>query len=158
MSPWIVTMDALKPFRVYMDEIQIPTVQPYLSQKDRWTYDIQLEAELVLKDGPKKVITRTNQKYLYWSMNQQLAHHTINGCPMRVGDLLASGTISGPTPDSLGCLLEITKRGQNPVHFENGLTRNFMEDGDEMILRGHAEKDGIRLGFGEVRGKVLPAV
>lgn len=91
-------------------------------------------------------------------MNQQLAHHTINGCPMKVGDLLASGTISGPTPDSLGCLLEITKRGQNPIEFENGVTRTFMEDGDSMILRGYCEKDGIRVGFGEVKGTVLPAV
>ncbi len=158
VSPWIVTMDALKPFRVEMPIKQEPEVLSYLQQKERWTYDIQLEAELILENGSRKIISQTNQKYLYWSMNQQLAHHTINGCPMRVGDLLASGTISGPTADSLGCLLEITKRGQNPIEFSTGEKRNFMEDGDSIILRGYCEKDGIRIGFGEVAGTVLPAI
>jgi len=158
VSPWIVTMDALKQFRVAMPENQEPEVLPYLKQKNRWTYDIKLEAELILENGNRKNISKTNQKYLYWSMNQQLAHHTINGCPMRVGDLLASGTISGPGEDSLGCLLEITKRGQNPIEFPTGEKRNFMEDGDTMVLRGYCEKDGIRVGFGEVSGTVLPPV
>jgi fumarylacetoacetase len=158
VSPWVVSMEALKPFRVPMSEKQEPAVLPYLEQKNRWTYEINLEAEFETGNGQKKTITRTNQKYLYWSMNQQLAHHTINGCPMRIGDLLASGTISGPDPDSLGCLLEITRRGQNPVHFEDGSQRNFMQDGDRITLRGYAEKDGIRVGFGEVTGKVLPAL
>jgi fumarylacetoacetase len=158
VSPWVVSMDALKPFRVPMTEIQQPAVLPYLQQKNRWTYDICLEAEFETAGGQKKNICRTNQKYLYWSMNQQLAHHSINGCPMRSGDLLASGTISGPDPDSLGCLLEITRRGQNPVHFEDGSQRNFLQDGDRITLRGYAKKDGIRVGFGEVTGKVLPAL
>jgi fumarylacetoacetase len=158
VSPWVVSIEALKPFRVHMPEKQEPEVLPYLKQKNRWTYDIQLEAEFCTAEGQKKTITRTNQKYLYWSMNQQLAHHTINGCPMRTGDLLASGTISGPDADSLGCLLEITRRGQNPVHFEGGLQRNFMQDGDRITLRGFAEKNGIRVGFGEVTGKLLPAL
>jgi len=158
VSPWIVTMDALRPFRVPMPENQDPEVIPYLKQKNRWTYNINLQAELILENGSRKIISQTNQKYLYWSMNQQLAHHTINGCPMRVGDLLASGTISGPTPDSLGCLLEITKRGQHPIEFPNGQKRNFMEDGDTMVLRGYCEKDGIRVGFGEVSGTVLPPI
>lgn len=158
VSPWVVSMEALKPFRVPMEENQEPAVLPYLRQKSRWTYDIQLEAEFETQAGQKKTITRTNQKYLYWSMNQQLAHHSINGCPMRAGDLLASGTISGPDPDSLGCLLEITRRGQNPVHFGDGSQRNFMQDGDRITLRGFAEKDGIRVGFGEVRGTLLPAI
>lgn len=158
VSPWVVSFDALAPFRLPIETPQDPAVLPYLDQKNRWTYDIQLEAEFVLKDGQSKIISKSNQKYLYWTMNQQLAHHTINGCPMRVGDLLASGTISGPTNDSLGCLLEITRRGQNPVVFENGATRNFMEDGDTMILRGYCEKDGVRVGFGEVSGTVLPAL
>jgi fumarylacetoacetase len=157
MSPWVVTMDALAPFRSPMPTEQNPEVQPYLYQKERWTYDLHLEAELILNSGQKKVITKTNQKFLYWSMNQQLAHHTVNGCPMRIGDLLASGTISGPDSESLGCLLEITKRGQNPLVFQDGITRTFMEDGDQMILRGFAEKAGIRVGFGEVVGMVLPA-
>jgi len=158
VSPWVLSMEALMPFRVPMPENQEPEVLPYLKQKNRWTYDIQLEAEFCTAEGQKKTITRTNQKYLYWSMNQQLAHHTINGCPMRTGDLLASGTISGPDPDSLGCLLEITRRGQNPVHFEDGLQRNFMQDGDRITLRGFAEKNGMRVGFGEVTGKLLPAI
>lgn len=158
VSPWVISMEALQPFRIPMPEIQEPAVLPYLQQKSRWTYDIHLEAELITSAGEEKVITQTNQKYLYWSMNQQLAHHTVNGCPMRTGDLLASGTISGPDPGSLGCLLEITKRGQNPVHIPDGSQRTFMEDGDQMILRGYAEKDGIRVGFGEVSGRLLPAL
>lgn len=158
VSPWIVTMDALKPFRVPMDAEMNPEVLPYLKQKQRWTYDIHLEAELITQKGDKKVISKTNQKYLYWSMNQQLAHHTINGCPMRVGDLLASGTISGPTEDSLGSLLEITKRGQNPIVFPNGEKRNFLEDGDSISIKGFSEKEGIRVGFGEVTGMVLPSL
>ncbi len=158
MSVWVVTMDALAPFRVEMPENQTPEVQPYLKQSPRWTYDLHLEAEMILPGGQRKLICKTNQKYLYWSMNQQLAHHTVNGCPMRTGDLLASGTISGPSPDSLGCLLEITKRGQYPVIFEDGSCRTFIEDGDTIVLRGHGEKNGIRVGFGEVAGKCLPAV
>jgi len=159
VSPWVVSMDALKPFRVSMPEKQEPEVQAYIKQENRWTYDIHLEAEFELAHGQKEIITKTNQKYLYWSMNQQLAHHTVNGCPMRIGDLLASGTISGPDPDSLGCLLEITRRGQNPVSFKSdGSTRNFMEDGDRITVRGYAEKDGIRVGFGEVTGQLLPPI
>lgn len=158
VSPWIVTFDALKPFQEPMPHIQEPAVLPYLAQNNPWTYDIKLEVEFLLKEGQSKIISVSNQKFLYWTMNQQLAHHTVNGCPMRVGDLLASGTISGPTQDSLGCLLEITKRGQNPVSFDNGLQRSFMEDGDSVIIRGHCSKGDIRVGFGEVRGTVLPAL
>lgn len=157
VSPWVVTMDALKPFRMPLPP-QNPEVLNYLKADDLWTLDIALEAELILHSGATKTITQTNQKYLYWSLNQQLAHHTVNGCPMRVGDLLASGTISGPTPDSLGCLLESTKRGQNPITFDTGETRTFMQDGDRITLRGYAQKDGIRVGFGEVTGKLLPAL
>lgn len=158
MSPWVVSFDALEPFKEENQVVQDPVVLPYLSQKTRWTYDIQLEAEMVLSTGQRKIISKTNQKYLYWTMNQQLTHHTINGCPMRVGDLLASGTISGPSPDSLGCLLEITRRGQNPVVFEDGTKRNFMEDGDSLVLRGFGQKSEIRVGFGEVEGTLLPAI
>ena len=157
-SPWVVTMDALKPFRTKMPDVQEPPVLDYLKQKDRWTYDINLEANLILNDGQSATISKTNQRFLYWSMNQQLAHHTVNGCPMRVGDLLASGTISGPTTDSLGCLLEITKRGQQPIVFPNGVSRNFLEDGDSIEIKGWAEKDGIRVGFGKVIGTVLPPI
>ena len=158
LSPWIITMDALAPFRLPMEEKQQPEALPYLQQRNRWTYDICLEAELKTEAGQTTKLSSTNQKYLYWSMNQQLAHHTVNGCPMRVGDVLASGTISGPTPDSLGCLLEITKRGQNPVNLPGGITRNFMEDGDSITLKGWCEKEGIRVGFGSVTGALLPAL
>ena len=157
VSPWIVTMEALEQFRLPLPA-QSPEVLSYLKADELWTLDIHLEAELALPSGASKTIAKTNQKYLYWSLNQQLAHHTVNGCPMRTGDLLASGTISGPTPDSLGCLLESTKRGQNPIAFDNGEQRTFMEDRDRITLKGFAEKDGIRVGFGEVTGKVLPAV
>lgn len=157
MSPWIVTMDALKPFRIPMPAEQEPEVQPYLNQTNRTTFDIQLEAEFITKEGEQTTICKTNQKYLYWSMAQQLAHHTVNGCLMRIGDLLASGTISGPEKGSLGCLLETTKRGQEPVVFPGGARRTFMEDGDTIVLRGHAGSGENRVGFGEVRGTCLPA-
>lgn len=156
MSPWVVTMEALEHFKVPLPP-QEPAVLDYLKMENDWLLDIHLEAEFVLSSGAAKTITQTNQKYLYWSMNQQLAHHTINGCPMRIGDLLASGTISGPSPDSLGCLLESTRRGQEPVAFSDGSTRTFMQDGDRITIRGFAEKDGIRVGFGEVTGQMLPA-
>jgi fumarylacetoacetase len=158
VSPWVVTMDALAPFRTEMNENLTPEVLPYLKQSPRWTYDIRLQADMILSNGQRKTICKTNQKYLYWSMNQQLAHHTVNGCPMRVGDLLASGTISGPDSDSLGCLLEITKRGQEPVTFEDDSRRAFMEDGDSIVISGFAEKNGLRVGFGEVSGTCLPSV
>lgn len=155
MSAWVVTMDALAPFKTKMPQNQEPEVLPYLRQTNRWTYDIHLQADLILPTGQQKTISKTNQKHLYWSMNQQLAHHTINGCPMRVGDLLASGTISGPTPDSLGCMLEMTKKGQQPIEFDNEVKRTFLEDGDRITITGWAEKEGIRIGFGEVTGRVL---
>jgi fumarylacetoacetase len=96
--------------------------------------------------------------HLYWSMAQQLAHHTSNGCPLEVGDLCASGTISGPAPDALGCLLELTRRGQLPLELSDGSTRAWLADGDTIIMRGYAAKEGLRIGLGEVRGTVLPAV
>ncbi len=157
VSAWVVTPEALRPFRVPMAAQTQPSVLPYLDQRERFTYDIGLEAELITANGHRLTICRTNQKYLYWSMNQQLAHHAVNGCPMQAGDLLASGTISGPDPGSLGCLLEITRRGENPLHTGGSETRTFLADGDEIVLRGFARRDGIRVGFGEVRGKVLPA-
>lgn len=154
MSPWVVTMEALQPFKVPLPK-QEPGVLDYLKMEDDWLLDVHLTAEFELSSGASKVIAQTNQKYLYWSMNQQLAHHTVNGCPMRIGDLLASGTISGPTPDSLGCLLESTKRGQFPVEFASGEKRTFMLDGDRITLRGYAQKEGMRVGFGEVTGRMV---
>ncbi len=157
MSPWIVTMEALEPFRVQGPK-QEPEVLDYLKIQGAHNYDIQLFADLITPSGAKKTITHTNFKYMYWNMSQQLAHHTVNGCNMQVGDLCASGTISGPEPGSYGSLLEITWRGEHPISMPDGTERKFLSDGDTITLRGYAERDGIRVGFGEASGKILPAV
>ncbi len=156
VSPWIVTLEALEPFRVE-GPVQEPSVLPYLQFEGKRNYDIQLEVEIVAESGASKVVSRSNFKYMYWNMCQQLAHHTINGCNMRVGDICASGTISGPDPGSYGSMLEITWRGTKPVQMPDGSERKFLQDGDTVVMRGFAEKDGLRIGFGEVSGKVLPA-
>jgi fumarylacetoacetase len=158
ISPWIVTLDALEPFRVKAPD-QDPKVLPYLERKaDKTGIDINLEVYLQPdKMEPLKICT-SNFKYMYWSMDQQLAHHTVNGCNINVGDMMASGTISGPTPDSFGSLLEITWGGTKPITLPNGSQRKYLEDGDTVIIKGFAQKDNIRIGFGEARGKVLPAV
>jgi fumarylacetoacetase len=152
ISPWIVTLEALEEFRV-AGQAQIPPVLPYLEYTGLKNYDIQLE--VLLNDT---IITKSNFKYLYWNMCQQLAHHTINGCNVKVGDMMASGTISGTTPDSYGSLLELTWRGAKPIKLNDGTERKFMNDNDSITLRGFAEKNNIRIGFGEVTGKVLPAL
>jgi fumarylacetoacetase len=154
MSPWVVTLDALEPFRTEGTE-QIPHVLPYLATPGANHFDITLEA-LLTAGGDTTTICRTNFKYLYWNVRQQLAHHTVNGCNVQVGDLYASGTISGPSPGSYGSLLELSWNGQRPLHVGDK-SRTFLEDGDTVVIRGHAEKDGVRIGFGECRGKVLPA-
>jgi fumarylacetoacetase len=156
ISPWIVTLEALEPFRVAGPK-QKPEVLPYLQYKNDHAFDIKLEV-LIQPEGLKatKVCT-SNFKYMYWNIVQQLAHHTVNGCNINVGDLMASGTISGPTEDSYGSMLELSWKGTKPVLLEEGGERKFIEDGDSVILKGFAEKDGIRVGFGEVEGKVLPA-
>jgi len=156
ISPWIVTMDALEPFRVDGPD-QNPHVLPYLSTDGRKNFDIVLEVLLQPEGKDAATICRSNTKYLYWNVNQQLAHHTVNGCNVQVGDVYASGTISGPSPGSFGSMLELTWNGQRPLHFPDGTERTFLEDGDTIILKGHAEKDGVRIGFGECRGKILPA-
>ena len=156
ISPWIVTLEALEPFRVAGPK-QEPEVLPYLQYKTDHAFDIKLEV-LIQPEGLKatKVCT-SNFKYMYWNIAQQLAHHTINGCNINVGDLMASGTISGPTEDSYGSMLELSWKGTKPVLLEEGGERKFIEDGDSVIMKGFAEKDGIRIGFGEVEGKVMPA-
>lgn len=156
MSPWVVTLDALEPFRV-AGPVQTPEVLPYLHTGGDRNFDIQLEVAIKLEDGQETTVSRSNFKYMYWNMCQQLAHHTINGCNIRVGDLMASGTISGPSPDSYGSMLELAWRGERPLPMPDGSTRAFIEDGDEVILRGWAEKDGVRVGFGEATGKVVAA-
>ena len=156
ISPWIVTLEALEPFRVAGPK-QEPEVLPYLQYKTDHAFDIKLEV-LIQPEGLKatKVCT-SNFKYMYWNIAQQLAHHTINGCNINVGDMMASGTISGPTEDSFGSMLELSWKGTKPVLLEEGGERKFIEDGDSVIMKGFAEKDGIRIGFGEVEGKVMPA-
>ena len=159
VSPWIVTMDALAPFKT-----SCPTQEPkplaYLAEKDNNnSYDITLSVEILPENADSAtVVCETNFKYMYWSMAQQLTHHTITGCKVEVGDMMGSGTISGPTPDSYGSMLEIAWNATKPVTLKGGETRSFIEDGDTVIMKGYSEKDGIRVGFGEVRGKVLPAL
>ncbi|HNB41002.1 MAG TPA: fumarylacetoacetase [Anaerolineales bacterium] len=156
ISPWVVTMDALEPFRV-KGPLQDPTPLPYLGSNANG-YDIQLEVSLqsARMDAPQ-VISHSNMKHLYWSIDQMLAHHTITGCNMRVGDLCGTGTISGPTEDSYGSLLELTWRGERPIHLSSGEERMFLQDGDTLMMKGYCQGDGYRIGFGEVTGKILPA-
>jgi len=157
ISPWVVTLDALEPFRV-AGPAQYPEPLPYLQAQGEWSYDIQLEVGIRAAGmDSAHTICRSNFKHMYWSVCQQLAHHTSNGCNLRPGDLLASGTISGPTPDSYGSMLELTWRGQNPIEMPDGSTRKFIHDDDEVVMRGWAQGDGYRVGFGEVTGRVLPA-
>lgn len=157
MSPWIVTLDALEPFRVKGPE-QNPEVLPYLAVDGARNFDILLEVLLQPERSQEMTVCRSNFKYMYWNINQQLAHHTVNGCNIQVGDLYASGTISGPSPGSFGSMLELSWNGQKPLIMPDGTERTFIQDGDTVIMRGHAKKDGVRIGFGECKGKVLPAV
>ena len=156
ISPWVVTLEALEPFRTASPK-QEPEVLDYLKFEGDKNFDINLEVYLKPENGEENLICKSNYKYMYWNMAQQLAHHTINGCNVEVGDLYASGTISGSEPNSFGSMLELTWRGQNPLKLSDGTERKFINDHDTIIMRGFSEKDGIRVGFGEVRGKVLPA-
>jgi fumarylacetoacetase len=151
ISPWVVPLEALEPFRV-AGPTQEPEPFPYLRTTGPSTFDIHLE---VLLQGDR--ICRSNFRHLYWSLAQQVAHHTINGCNLRPGDLLASGTISGATPDSYGSLLELSWRGSKPIALANGETRTFLQDGDRVTFRGWCQGDGYRIGFGVVTGHILPA-
>ena len=156
ISPWIVTIDALEPFRIenYPQDV---SVLPYLQSPANKRFDVSLEVTLKPQNGEEKVISRSNFKYMYWNMPQQLAHHTVNGCNVKVGDMCGSGTISGTTPDSYGSMLELSWRGERPIEMPDGSTRKFLQDYDTLTIRGYNEKDGIRVGFGEVIGQVLPA-
>jgi fumarylacetoacetase len=159
VSPWIVTMDALMPFQTTCPT-QDPQPLAYLrGEGAEVSFDINLSTE-ILPEGADEatVVCETNFKYMYWSMAQQLTHHTITGCLVEVGDMMGSGTISGPTPDSFGSMLELAWNATKPVELKGGGTRTFIEDGDTVIMKGYAEKDGVRVGFGEVSGKVLPAL
>ena len=156
ISPWIVTLDALEPFRVEGPE-QKPEVLPYLQFEGKRNYDVSLEVALAPEGGEAETICRSNFKYMYWNMAQQLAHHTVNGCNINIGDMMASGTISGKDENSYGSMLELAWMGTKPIKLKDGSERKFISDGDTVIMRGYAEKDGKRVGFGEVRTKVLPA-
>lgn len=155
ISPWIVMRAALEPFRVSTPPREVPLL-PHLQEPGPMLYDISLEVGLTPEGGAETVIARTNYREMYYSAAQQLAHHTTSGCPMNVGDLLGSGTISGPTKDSRGSLLELSWGGKEPVAIAGG-TRSFLEDGDTLVLRGHAQGEGYRIGFGSCEGRVLPA-
>jgi fumarylacetoacetase len=157
ISPWVVTLEALEPFRKNLTG-QDPTPLSYLKRANDFTFDIQLEARLqTAKMHEPQTITRTNFQNLYWSIAQQLAHHTVNGCNLQPGDLLASGTISGPTEESRGCMLELTWRGANPLKLSSGETRKWLEDGDKHLITGWCQGEGYRVGFGEVSGRIIPA-
>ena len=157
VSPWIVTLDALEPFRTpgYTQE---PKVLPYLEYTGDRNLDIQLEVSIKPENSSETIVCHSNYKYMYWTMEQQLAHHTVNGCNINIGDMMASGTISGPAPVSFGSMLELTWRGTKPIKMKDGSDRKFINDYDTVIIRGYCEKDNVRVGFGEARGKVLPAV
>ncbi len=158
ISPWVVTLEALYPFRT-TGPVQDPQPLPYLQNSGERTYDIELEVWLQgEKMAGRHCISRTNFKYLYWDISQQVAHHTVNGCNLRLGDLIASGTISGSDPSSCGSLIELAWQGKRPITFPNGETRTALLDGDRVTLTGWCQGDGYRVGFGEVTGRILPAI
>lgn len=158
ISPWVVPMEALLPFAV-PNPIQDPQPLPYLQHCDPYTFNINLFVSLKgqgMAEG--KTICKSNFKYMYWTMKQQLTHHTVNGCNVRPGDLLASGTISGPNPESFGSMLELSWRGSKNIDLGGGETRTFLNDGDEVTITGYCEGDGYRVGFGPCKGTILPAL
>jgi fumarylacetoacetase len=155
ISPWIITMDALEPFRTKGPK-QEPTPLPYLQQKGKHTYDINLEVYLKPENAEASLISKSNFKYMYWSMSQQLTHHTSNGCRVNSGDMMGSGTISGPTEDSFGSMLELTWGGKNPITMKDGSERKFINDNDTLTIKGYCQNSSTRIGFGEVSSKLLP--
>ncbi|MFM7007645.1 MAG: fumarylacetoacetase [Flavobacteriales bacterium] len=156
MSCWIVTLDALQPFAC-PTPAQDPAVLSYLKFDGNKSYDIHLEVGIEAPSCAEQIVSRSNFKYMYWNMSQQLAHHTVNGCNIRCGDLMGSGTISGPTPDSYGSMLEIAWKGTKPVQMPDGSERRFIHDHDTVIMRGYCTQNGIKIGFGEVSSQLLPA-
>lgn len=156
VSPWVVMLEALEPFRVAGPK-QEPEVLPYLRSEGHRNFDLHLEVWIRPEQGEAARVCSSNFKHMYWNMAQQLAHHTVNGCNIQVGDLCASGTISGPDPGSYGSMLELSWKGTRPIAMPDGSTRTFLNDGDEVVLRGWGERDGVRVGFGEAKGLLLPA-
>lgn len=156
ISPWIVTMEALDLFRTASPK-QEPEVLPYLQYTGEKNYDLNLEVYIQPDNEEENLVCKSNFKYLYWNMCQQLAHQSVNGCNINVGDLYASGTISGPTEDSFGSMLELTWSGSKPLKLKDGSERKFINDNDSVVMKAFGEKDGVRIGFGESRTKILPA-
>jgi len=156
VSPWIVTLDALEAFKVEGPK-QEPEVLPYLQTKGNKNLDIDLKVFIKPEGGEETMVSNSNYKYLYWNMAQQLTHQTVNGCNINVGDMYASGTISGPTPEAYGSMLELSWGGKKTLKLKDGSERKFIQDNDTIIMRAFAEKDGVRIGFGESVTKVLPA-
>ncbi|MDF0707539.1 fumarylacetoacetase [Flagellimonas okinawensis] len=156
ISPWVVTLEALEPFKIKGPE-QEPEVLPYLKYEGEKNYDISLEVEIKPEQGEETSVCFSNFKHMYWNMTQQLAHHTVNGCNINIGDMMASGTISGKEENSFGSMLELSWGGTKSIKLKDGSERKFIEDGDTVTMKGYAQKDDIRVGFGEVTTKVLPA-
>lgn len=157
ISPWVVTLEALEPFKTN-GPIQDPEVLPHLATKGAKNYDINLEVLIQPEKENEKIVSKSNFKFMYWNMCQQVAHHTSNGCNMNIGDMMASGTISGKDPDSYGSMLELSWAGSKPVSLNNGDFRKFIEDNDTVIMRGYCQKESIKVGFGEVRTKLLKSL
>ncbi|CAM2986920.1 fumarylacetoacetate hydrolase [Flavobacterium succinicans] len=155
ISPWIITLDALEPFRTKGPK-QSPAPLPYLQSKGKHAFDINLEVSITPKNGVPNIVSHTNFKYMYWSMCQQLAHHTSNGCRVNSGDMMGSGTISGPTPDSFGSMLELTWGGKDPIQMNDGSERKFINDFDTVTIKGYSKNNEVRIGFGEVSNQLLP--
>ena len=157
ISPWVVTMEALDPFRI-AGPIQEPNVLDYLKFDGLKNYDINLSVSITPEDSNiESIVCNSNFKYMYWNMNQQIAHHTVNGCNLNVGDMMASGTISGHTKESYGSMLELSWGGKNPIELKDGSKRTFINDKDTVTMKGYCEKNNIRVGFGEVKSKILPS-
>lgn len=156
ISTWVVTMDALEPYKTSGPK-QEPEVLPYLKYEGQHHYNINLDVMIKPENAEPTTVSKSNYKHMYWNMAQQLAHHTVNGCNINGGDMMASGTISGPTPDSFGSMLEISWQGTKPIKLSDGTERKFIQDHDTVIMRGYCENDEVRIGFGEVSTKVLPS-
>ena len=156
MSAWVVPFDDLEPFRV-AGMVQQPIPLPYLQSTKPGHFDLSLEVVLQPNDGPEQIISRSNARYLYWSFAQMIAHHTVNGCNLNVGDVLATGTISGPEPDACGSLLELSWNGTRPLELPDGSTQTFLQDGNTVTLRGWGESNGQRVDLGDVSGAVIPS-
>lgn len=157
ISPWIVTLDALEPYRT-KGYVQEPKVFPYLEYTGDKNVDIKLEVAIQPENSTETVICNSNYKYMYWTMEQQLAHHTVNGCNVNVGDMMGSGTISGPEPHEYGSMMELSWKGTKPLKLNDGSERKFINDNDTVILRGYCQNDKVRIGFGECKAKLLPAI